>query len=537
MSRTRSNPTWVTPSGTAIHHTNAQWAGYRSIHRGEALPAQARVEAEVEKFSELAAGWSIQDGTMVGPKGKNIKTYRLFFNGADTGKYALDYRKAVALTHKHAALRAAGATAVSNPKTYRPVSQIAEEIVLDWKSPSRAAIPYLQAMHFMTSVTDNYGAEGHVVDYFLSNATAWKGETARRIKAELNAMLKAAKAAKKNPSKGQVLARARALEEAFDADQWDADRSAVPFQRELQRARHVEQAYTSEHSSPARARILSQARALESEFDADAYDAERSAVPFQRELKRARSVERMYDAEDNVGRGVRAHGMESEETRENPTRKGLRVSERPCVIIQNTGTRQNPAATVTVAQREALLSRMEAKRVPGMRSGAKIIVYGPAKPGLFSRNLGPAFYLVGGLSKRNLDDTSEYGLPVTYIPGAEPRQLLHIFDAFSPASRPHTPVLTYDMYTDELKDMGTISSFLEHLSGSGARAAAKPKRSLRNPSEELRGDLKSPLGIDIDMIKFVLKNGKSSITKEYLERRIAAGNESARIQYRQMGFR
>lgn len=44
-------------------------------------------------------------------------------------------------------------------------------------------------------MSDTYGdddAKG-IVAYFLSNATTWRGDDARRIKAELNAMLKAAR--------------------------------------------------------------------------------------------------------------------------------------------------------------------------------------------------------------------------------------------------------------------------------------------------------------------------------------------------------
>lgn len=43
-------------------------------------------------------------------------------------------------------------------------------------------------------ITDMYDQDParDVVAYFLNNATVWKGEDARRIKAELNAMLKSA---------------------------------------------------------------------------------------------------------------------------------------------------------------------------------------------------------------------------------------------------------------------------------------------------------------------------------------------------------
>jgi hypothetical protein len=44
----------------------------------------------------------------------------------------------------------------------------------------------------LDSITDNYGADSakSVVLYFLSNANTWRGEHAKRIKAELKGMVK-----------------------------------------------------------------------------------------------------------------------------------------------------------------------------------------------------------------------------------------------------------------------------------------------------------------------------------------------------------
>lgn len=74
----------------------------------------------------------------------------------------------------------------------RPVYEIANEIARDWKKPYFGAVPYLDAMHSLNSVTDNYYEDSgrSVVLYFLSNANTWRGETAKRVKAELKAMLK-----------------------------------------------------------------------------------------------------------------------------------------------------------------------------------------------------------------------------------------------------------------------------------------------------------------------------------------------------------
>lgn len=73
----------------------------------------------------------------------------------------------------------------------RTLSEIASEIMLDWKKPYFGAIPYLNAMFTLSSINDNYMFDSgkSIVRYFLSNATTWRGETARRIKAELKAML------------------------------------------------------------------------------------------------------------------------------------------------------------------------------------------------------------------------------------------------------------------------------------------------------------------------------------------------------------
>jgi hypothetical protein len=81
---------------------------------------------------------------------------------------------------------------MSNQKTVRPLDVIAAEISASWKNVNYAAIPYLSAMRSLNTIDDGYGyddARG-IVLYFLSNAGSWRGEDARRIKAELKAMVK-----------------------------------------------------------------------------------------------------------------------------------------------------------------------------------------------------------------------------------------------------------------------------------------------------------------------------------------------------------
>lgn len=73
----------------------------------------------------------------------------------------------------------------------RPLWEIVREIRKDWKKVYFGAIPYLDAMATLESVNDLFGYDNgkSIVRYFLSNASAWKGETAKRIKKELKELL------------------------------------------------------------------------------------------------------------------------------------------------------------------------------------------------------------------------------------------------------------------------------------------------------------------------------------------------------------
>lgn len=74
----------------------------------------------------------------------------------------------------------------------RKIYEIAQEITSDWKKPYFGAIPYLQAMQTIDSITDKYGYDSakSIVLYFLSNAGSWRGEVAKRIKSELKKLAK-----------------------------------------------------------------------------------------------------------------------------------------------------------------------------------------------------------------------------------------------------------------------------------------------------------------------------------------------------------
>jgi len=74
----------------------------------------------------------------------------------------------------------------------RPLSVIALDIQSTWGTKVNfAAKPYLAAMLTLDKITDTYYADSarSVVRYFLSNANYWRGDDAKRIKAELKALL------------------------------------------------------------------------------------------------------------------------------------------------------------------------------------------------------------------------------------------------------------------------------------------------------------------------------------------------------------
>lgn len=74
----------------------------------------------------------------------------------------------------------------------KPLSYIAEIIRVNWNNPSPYAVPYINAMAQLRSINDNYYADSakSVVMYFLCNATGWRGDTARLVKAHLKKAVK-----------------------------------------------------------------------------------------------------------------------------------------------------------------------------------------------------------------------------------------------------------------------------------------------------------------------------------------------------------
>lgn len=71
------------------------------------------------------------------------------------------------------------------------IAQIALMVRKDWKNVYFGAVPYLDAMRSLNSVNDNYyeDSASSIINYFLANATTWRGETARAVKAKLKQLV------------------------------------------------------------------------------------------------------------------------------------------------------------------------------------------------------------------------------------------------------------------------------------------------------------------------------------------------------------
>ena len=75
--------------------------------------------------------------------------------------------------------------------TTRPLHQIGAEIKQVWTKPHFGAIPFLNAMCELSSIDDSYGYDNarSIVNYFIANASTFRGEDAKRIKLELKSLL------------------------------------------------------------------------------------------------------------------------------------------------------------------------------------------------------------------------------------------------------------------------------------------------------------------------------------------------------------
>jgi hypothetical protein len=72
----------------------------------------------------------------------------------------------------------------------RSIRSIALDICKEWEKVNYAARPYLDAMLQLNSINDRYYDDSakSVVLYFLSNASGFRGERAKALKAELKAL-------------------------------------------------------------------------------------------------------------------------------------------------------------------------------------------------------------------------------------------------------------------------------------------------------------------------------------------------------------
>jgi len=73
----------------------------------------------------------------------------------------------------------------------RTIRAIALDVKANWPKPFYGAVPYLDAMSTLQTVKDYYGLDSarSILEYFLANAHTFRGEDARRLKAEIKGLL------------------------------------------------------------------------------------------------------------------------------------------------------------------------------------------------------------------------------------------------------------------------------------------------------------------------------------------------------------
>lgn len=72
------------------------------------------------------------------------------------------------------------------------LQEIAQIVRKDWKRVHYGAEPYLSAMSSLYTINDRYMFDDakSIVLYFLSNASTWRGDTAKEVKAHLKSLVK-----------------------------------------------------------------------------------------------------------------------------------------------------------------------------------------------------------------------------------------------------------------------------------------------------------------------------------------------------------
>ena len=74
----------------------------------------------------------------------------------------------------------------------RSISEIAKDIKRNWAKPYFGAVPYLEAMLCLNGPDDSYGMDSarSICNYFLCNASTFRGPIAKTLKNELKEAIK-----------------------------------------------------------------------------------------------------------------------------------------------------------------------------------------------------------------------------------------------------------------------------------------------------------------------------------------------------------
>lgn len=171
---------------------------------GGDLMGSALVSVDVtdDDVNRYRAGASIDD--LLAPKNKKGDTAAALRRDLRTEK------ETKPIPDAYLDARGTGADALPD-LTALPVSELAALIRADWAKVNFGAVPYLDAMRHLNSSNDAYGLDSgkSVIAYFLANASGWRGETAKKVKAELNRRLKEA-------GEQEAVRRVERVEEAFE---------------------------------------------------------------------------------------------------------------------------------------------------------------------------------------------------------------------------------------------------------------------------------------------------------------------------------
>lgn len=155
---------------------------------GNALRFATPTEAE-SSARDLMSRWMLVTDIRVDPSQDPVNYCRV--DGRDI---PLERAEAMAFLKDHVSVQVVRETPAPSYLGHpvRELLTIAQDIRKHWPKVYFGAVPYLNAMSCLHEMSDRYGADdaSEIVARFLSNATTWRGDDARRIKAELNRMLR-----------------------------------------------------------------------------------------------------------------------------------------------------------------------------------------------------------------------------------------------------------------------------------------------------------------------------------------------------------